>query len=201
VVLDLEADQRSQRPRVCGVLVAVELEAPGAGGDDAQHTGDLALDRTRVGTPERALQLGAAAALARGHAATAAELGVGEAVDIVREPPDHEQVLGGVVLAVLEGAQAVQGQRLGELALGAQALVEEQAVAAEAVRLAHDRLRRAGELAGELAVAGAVGQGVDREGSAHEAPPVPTAARLPADYLQPLVRALADPSNARCGAA
>src|SRR5213078_371002 len=56
------------------------------------------------------------------------------------------------------------GQRLAELALGPQLLVEEQAMAPQTPHVAEDRLRRAVVLAGELAEAGAVGHGVERLG-------------------------------------
>src|SRR5689334_19552972 len=87
--------------------------------------------------------------------------------------------LGGVVLAALEGAEAVEGQGLGELALGPQLLVEEQAVASQAQGVAQHGLGRAAVLAGELAEAGAVGEGVEGLGEQFgAAQPVAGAERL-----------------------
>lgn len=59
------------------------------------------------------------------------------------------------VLGALEGLEAVDGDGLGRGVLGAQALVEEQAVAAQALGLAQDGGGRDGEVAGDLAVGGA----------------------------------------------
>ena len=61
----------------------------------------------------------------------------------------------GRVLAELEGLEAVDDERLGQGALGAQAFVEEQAVAAEAFDLAEHGGGRDAEVAGDLAVGGA----------------------------------------------
>jgi hypothetical protein len=69
--------------------------------------------------------------------------------------------LADPVLAVFEALEAIEDERFAGLAAGPMALVEEQAVAAEALELALDRRGRDGELAGDLAVGGAADQAVE----------------------------------------
>ncbi len=108
-----------------------------------------------IRSAEALLELRAALLLPGRHAALAAELGVGEAVEEVRVGSDGRVEVHGRVLAELEGLEAVDDERLGQGALRAEALVEEQTVAAEAFDLAQDRGGRDVELAGDLAVGGA----------------------------------------------
>ncbi len=68
------------------------------------------------------------------HRATPAQLRFSHAVDEVRGP-DHEVQVKGPVLAVLEGSKAVEYQRFIGCRPGTKQLVEEQAVAAKALRL------------------------------------------------------------------
>src|SRR5262245_13998299 len=82
----------------------------------------------------------------------------------VANPAEDEVELGRVELAPLEGAEAVEGLGLGELALGAMLLMEQQALACDAGGVAGDGLGRDGELAGDLAEGGATQEPVeDRE--------------------------------------
>jgi hypothetical protein len=66
-----------------------------------------------------------------------------------------------VELAVLEALQAIQVERLGQLALGTVELMEELGVAREPQGLVVDGLGGAGELASELAEGGAHGEGME----------------------------------------
>ncbi len=95
------------------------------------------------------------------HAPRAAQLGVGEAIEEVGTLAGQDVVAGGVVLAPLEAQEAIEGQRLGERARGAVAEVEQQAVAAQPGGVGEHGLGGAGELAGDLAVAGAAEQAVE----------------------------------------
>src|SRR5262249_10321775 len=124
----------------------------------------LSLHRPGVGPAVRGLELRAPPLLPRAHRAAAAQLRVREPVDEVRVLPHDQVELGGLVLAVLERAEAIEAERLQELRLPPHPLVEELAVAAEALGQPHDGLRRAAVLAGELTEAAAVRQGVERLG-------------------------------------
>ncbi len=66
-------------------------------------------------------------------------------------------------MAGLEGAEAVEDERLAGGGAGAEPLVEQQAVAPEALDLALDGGVGEAELAGDLAVGGA-GEGAEEQG-------------------------------------
>ena len=68
------------------------------------------------------------------HRATAAQLGLTDPVDVVRDPNQQVQV-EGPVLAVLEAAKAVEDKRFGRGLVWAKLLMEEQAMASEAFGL------------------------------------------------------------------
>jgi hypothetical protein len=110
------------------------------------------------------LEGGSPALLARGHAAAAAQLGVGEPVEEMGAAAGHQVVPGGVELAVLERLEAVEGEGLGERAFGAMLLVEQQAVAAEPVGMEQHGLGGGVEGPGDLAQAGARDQAAQHGG-------------------------------------
>jgi hypothetical protein len=96
------------------------------------------------------------------HRATSAELGVVESVDIVAAP--HEQVqVEGPVLAVLEGAKAIQNQGLRRSRPGSHLFVEEETMSPEALGLALDGGGGDIELTSDLTEAGA-GNEAEKEG-------------------------------------
>src|SRR6185503_1385722 len=138
----------------------MEGERRGALGDDPEQGGDLALGGARVGPSPARLEPGPPPALPGTHGAAAPQLGVGEAMEVVALLADGEVELGRVVLAALEGAEAVEGEWLSELAPWPELFVEQQALAADAGREAHDGLGRDAELAGDLAEPGAADQPV-----------------------------------------
>jgi hypothetical protein len=84
------------------------------------------------------------------HRPGSAELGVVEGVDEVGAADEEVQV-EGPVLGRLEGAQAIQNDRLSGTLARAQPLVEEETVAAEALDLALDGGVADAELEGDLA--------------------------------------------------
>ncbi len=92
----------------------------------------------------------ALAPLLRRHASAAAQLGVVEAVDIVGRADQQVQVKGPE-LPVLEAAEAIQGQRLARCPARAERLVQQQAVAPQALRLALEGGVRDAEFARDLA--------------------------------------------------
>jgi hypothetical protein len=94
------------------------------------------------------------------HRAAAAQLGVIEPVDEVGG--SHEEVqIEGPVLAVFEGAEAVEDEGLLGGGPGTQPLVEEQTVAAETLGLALDGAVGDADLSADLSVAGAADQAVE----------------------------------------
>jgi hypothetical protein len=96
------------------------------------------------------LQDVALAELARPHRTAAAELGVIEAVDVVRGA-DQEVEVEGPVLAVLEGANAVENEGFGRGAARPKRLEDEETVAPEALALALQAAVGEAYLAGDLA--------------------------------------------------
>ena len=137
------------------MLVGGALSPRAGGGLQLEERRHLALDRAGIGAAEAELELRAALLLPGRHAALAAQLTVGEAVDVVRVGAHGRVKVHGRVLAELEGLEAVDDERLRQGALRAQALVEEQTVAAEAFDLAQHGGGRDAEVAGDLAVGGA----------------------------------------------
>ena len=110
------------------------------------------------------LEQGPLPALVRGHAATAAQLGVLEAIAVVRGA--HEKVdLEGPVLAVLEGVEAIEDESLVGGPSGSEPLVEEQTVAAEPLGLALDGGVGDTELEGDLAKRGAAVSDPEEDGA------------------------------------
>ncbi len=149
-VLDPAVAESAEGLGVGRVFVRVDGgHAPG--GDDA---GDEFFHRAArglgVGSPVTALELGALAPLRRRHRAAAAQLGVVEAVDEVRGA-DQEVQVEGPVLPALEAAKAIEDQRLARRPARAQRLVQQQAVAPEALRLALEGGVRDAELPRDLA--------------------------------------------------
>jgi hypothetical protein len=114
----------------------------------------------RVRPAAARLERGPLALLTRPHRAATTQLRVVEAVDEVRVADEYVQVVGPV-LAVLEGAQAVENEALAGGAPRAQRLVEEKAVASEAIGLALDRAVGDAELARDLAQPGAAQEAVE----------------------------------------
>src|SRR6185503_2720097 len=168
-----------ESPRVVLMLVGPEREVCGAGGDDRDELRDLAFDGTRVGTAVERFEPGALATLGVAHAAAAADIGVGEAVRVVAVLAGEEVEQGGVVLAPFEALKAVEVGGFVQLALGAQLLMEEQAVATEARGNAADGLRRDAELASDLTEAGAAQEPMrDRKQELGQLRPVAGAKRL-----------------------
>jgi hypothetical protein len=87
----LAIGQVPQRSRVGGVLVRADLGLPPFGHHQGDERGHLALDRTGIGPPHSRLELGPPLLLTGGHAALAAQLGVGEGVEELRVRP-HRRV-------------------------------------------------------------------------------------------------------------
>jgi len=85
------------------------------------------------------------------HRAAPPQLGLVEAVDEVALPHDVIQI-EGPVLAGFEGAEAIEDQGLGRRPARPEVLVEQQAVASQALDLALDGAVADPELAGDLAV-------------------------------------------------
>src|SRR5512139_388572 len=148
---DVAIREPGQGPRVGLVLVGGDL-CPRPGWDDASHELLHSLARgLGVGPPVGGLELAAPHPLGRSQGAATAKLRVAEAVDVVRGA-DQEVELEGPVLAVLEGPQAVEHERLARGGVPRpQPLEEEQAVASEALALALDAAVGETELAGDLA--------------------------------------------------
>jgi hypothetical protein len=91
--------------------------------------------------------------LRRSHRAAAAKLGVAEAVDEVRGT-DQEVQIEGPVLAVFEGAEAVEDEWFRGGLLRSLLLMEEQAVSTEPLGLALEGAVGDTEFAADLAQAG-----------------------------------------------
>ena len=90
-----------------------------------------------------------------GHPAAAAHLAVGEVEEEGCFAVDGDVEVVGVVLAVFEGDEAVEGDVLEDGPVLHHLGVEEQAVSSEAVDMAVDGRRGDAQIAGDLAVAGA----------------------------------------------
>jgi hypothetical protein len=132
-----------------------EVVSWASGGHNAAHQLlDGLLRGAGVGASVAGLEPDSLALLAGSHAAAAAQLGLVEAVDVVRGA-DQEIEIEGPVVAGLQGAEAVEGQGLGGGGARPQVLVEEQAVAAQALDQALDGGMGHPELECDLAQAGA----------------------------------------------
>jgi len=107
-----------------------------------------------VGAPVTLLQLRPFEQLRGPHRATSPQLGVVESIDVVRVA-DQEIQVHRPILAVLEGAKAVENERLDRDGLGPQALVKEQAVSTQALGEALHRAVGDLHLAGDLPEGGA----------------------------------------------
>ncbi len=155
------ADGSSRQPPqgdgVGRVLVGVEL-GPAAGRDHAaQELHDGVARGLGRGAPVAALEPTPPPSLARGHRPAAPQLRLVEAVDVVGGA--HQQVqVEGPVLPALEAAEAVEHEGLQGRAAGTARLVEQQAVASQALGLALHGAGRERELAGDLAQGGAAEQ-------------------------------------------
>jgi hypothetical protein len=133
----------------------------GVGGQrEREQRADLVFDRPGVGAPVAAFEARTFALLVRAHAPGAAALRVGEGVGVVALRTHQGVELADPVLAVFEALETVEDERFAGLTLGPMALVEEEAVTAEALELALDRRGRDSELAGDLAVRRAAEQAV-----------------------------------------
>ena len=147
---DLAIRKACEGLRIGRVLVGGEDHRGAWRNDPPDELGDGLPRRLGVRPPVGGLERGALAPLARPQGAAAAKLGVVEAVDVVRGP-DQEVQVEGPVLAVLEGPQAVEHQRLGRCALRPERLEQQQAVASQALALALHAAVGEAELAGDLA--------------------------------------------------
>src|SRR5215468_3609327 len=171
------------------MLVGVELEPLWLGNHDSQKLGHFLLDRLGIWFAKKTLEPFPAPSLSLGHGALAAQLALGEAVEVVRPLAGQDVVARGMVLAVLEALEAIEGHGLRDRSLRPQLLVEELAVAAQARRHPGDGLRRDPLPPRRLAVADATHQQVedglqevrellpvgDEEGLAAEVSSAPTA--------------------------
>ena len=92
------------------------------------------------------------AALTGGERPAAAQLGVVEAVDVVRSP-DQEIQVEGPVLPGLEGSKTIEHEGLADDASRSELLVQQQTVTAESLRLALQCAGSHAEFAGNLAQA------------------------------------------------
>src|SRR5262249_61891749 len=112
---------------------------------------------------ERGLEVPRATGLASRHRAAAAQLRVGEAIEEVGVTPRRQVERRGPELTELEADEAIERQRLVNRSARPQALVEEQAVAAEARGLEQGGGGGGAEIAGGPGGAGgadpAMGQG------------------------------------------
>ena len=129
-----------------------------------------------IGATEAKLELRATLLLPGRHASLAAQLAVGEAVDVVRIGADGRVEVDGRVLAELEGLEAVDDERLRQRPLGAQPLVEEQTVAAQAFDLAEHGGGRDAEVARDLPV-GRAGEQAQEELARQVGPAQPVGQR------------------------
>jgi len=100
------------RARVGGVLVGEHVDPGAWRGDQAKQLRHAALDGLGIGAPESVLQTASLALLGWGHPSLSPELGVGEGVEEVAARPDGQVEVEGVVLAELEGLEAVDDERL-----------------------------------------------------------------------------------------
>jgi hypothetical protein len=136
------------------VLVASQHDLPLRWNHPPQQCLDSLAGRIRIGSAVSLLEHGAPRPLRGPHRPTAPQLDVVEAVDEERRADDEVHV-HGPVLAVFEGPEPVEDEGLGGRGFRAEAFVEEEAVATQAVREGPDG--RVGDLMfpGDLAQCGA----------------------------------------------
>lgn len=122
-----------------------------------EQGGHFLLDRARIGSSEHFLQASPLGSLRCGHAAAAAALALGEAVDKVAALAGQHMEVRGPVLAVLEALEAVENERFSDLPSGVALVVKQQAMAPQASGLAEDGLGGDSLGTGDLPV-GAAGE-------------------------------------------
>ena len=153
----------SEAPKGSGIgLMFVGADrGRGAWGHDApdQLLNALA-GRLGVWTSVSPLEQGPLRLLRGPHRAAPAQLGVAHAVDEVRGSDEQVQV-EGPVLAVLEGPEAVEHERLIGCPFGADLFMKEQAVAAEALHLSLNGAVGDAELAADLTQTGAADEAME----------------------------------------
>ncbi|MBK7951087.1 MAG: hypothetical protein IPK00_20575 [Deltaproteobacteria bacterium] len=136
------------------VLVASHDDLSSRWKHPPQECLDSLAGRIRIRSAESLLEHSAPHPLSGPHRPTPSQLDVVEAVDEERRPDDEVHV-HGPVLAVFEGPEPVEDEGLSGRGPGAEAFVEEETVAAEAVGEGADG--RVGDpvFAGDLAQGGA----------------------------------------------
>jgi hypothetical protein len=128
---DLAPAESPEGGGVGPVLVRVDLDGLARRDDPGNELLDGPAGGLRVRSPDPALESLAGALLVAGHRARASQLGLVEAINIVRGPNEQLEV-EGPVLAELEGPEAVEDQGLARHGRS-QAFMQEQTVASEAL--------------------------------------------------------------------
>ena len=128
-MVDAQVRESAQRPRIVAVLVRVKGEGLGQRGESDEQSGDVAFDGAGIGPAESSLELGAPAALALGHAAAPAQLGVGEPIEEVALSPSGDMKQRGMKLTELEALERVESQGLGDRFAGPKLEMHQQGTA------------------------------------------------------------------------
>jgi len=111
------------------MLIGEDLDFTSLRNHDPNELGDLLLDRLGVGTTEGGLKEGPASFLFLGHPTLPAQFCIGEGIEEVGVSADSDVEVAGIVLAELEGLEAVDDHRFPRR-LGSMQLLKEQAMAA-----------------------------------------------------------------------
>src|SRR5262245_49509013 len=100
--------------RIALMLVSVKHERLGLRGDDGKYRLDVLLDRPGVRPAALCLDPGNAPLLSGCPLSASSQLALRESVGEVRERSRDRMEQGGVILAVLEALEAVEGDRLAD---------------------------------------------------------------------------------------
>ena len=100
------------------MLVRVQFELLSLGNHDPQELGHFLLDRFGIRPTQQSLDASPALLLGLGHRALPPEFALREAMEEVGLLAGHDVKAGGMVLAVLEALEAIQGQGLEDGPLG-----------------------------------------------------------------------------------
>lgn len=151
--------------RIGGMLVGGEGEGGEEGpvpvGRDLAHEEGEGGKEGCPGRGEAAFEGGAGTFLSIGHAAFAAQGGVGEAEEELGLGADEDVQVGGEVLGAFEGLEAVGDEVFGEGEGGGETGMEGEARPAEAVQAVLDGGRGAREMAGDGGEGFAFGDGAE----------------------------------------
>ena len=124
--------QPSDRPWIGLVFVRPKNDLTARWHDAAQQLLDLSFRRSGIGSTELGLELEASLFLCRPHRSAPAEFRIIESVDKERLPHDQVQV-HRPVLAVFEGAEAIEHDRLTRAACRPQLFIPQQAVPSQPI--------------------------------------------------------------------